>query len=206
MPKDRPPAGPKTKPLAGGSWRRVVLWTILLNLAVLIFRHFVNPRLLQIEAEVWHWRHGYTTYVGEYQVPVPKDWLVEPSEHPTITIGLIGAHLQTKEDPEPIANTIIIDSPGRFQRDIDSWASVRRRVLEQTGITDIQETKLQAAGETIICLGGHRGSRGGLRIPNKAFVSYECRSTGGVDLVYFGYSSELPQFYAIASQIRKQSP
>src|SRR5580692_9028805 len=29
-----------------------------------------------LTAKIWHWKHGYSTTMGNYEVPVPEHWLI----------------------------------------------------------------------------------------------------------------------------------
>src|SRR5258708_39987749 len=60
-------------------WRRVlaafVRVTILL-LLVIVLAHLAYGKRYQLAAKIWHWRHGYSTRMGSYEVPVPAHWLI----------------------------------------------------------------------------------------------------------------------------------
>ena len=62
---------------------------LLTGIVVLIIGYLVYGRRSQIAAKVWHWRHGYSTYVGDYVVPVPDHWLVDTFENDPRMINLI---------------------------------------------------------------------------------------------------------------------
>jgi hypothetical protein len=61
-------------------WLSMIRLLLIGMLLILITEYLVYGRRAQIAAKVWHWRHGYSTYVGDYVVPVPDHWLVDTSE------------------------------------------------------------------------------------------------------------------------------
>jgi len=48
----------------------LLLFVITTSLAYLAY-----AKRLQIDAGLWHWRHGHSTIVGDFRVPVPDGWL-----------------------------------------------------------------------------------------------------------------------------------
>jgi hypothetical protein len=75
------------------------------GIVVLIIGYLVYGRRAQIAAKVWHWRHGYSTYVGDYVVPVPDHWLVDTSENPRM-ITLIDTRVRRTADRLSAVNVI----------------------------------------------------------------------------------------------------
>lgn len=174
---------------------------LLMVIVVLVIGLLVLARWAQIAAKVWHWRHGYWTYVGEYVVPVPDRWLVEINESRD-TVTLIDTRVIRTAD-RLSAVSIITAHISRPVRDLDAWASFSRQRRERDGLRDIEEKTVQAGDERMVCLGGYE-FRDVMRVPGTAAVSLECQSTGRLHLMFIGSRSRLPDFYAIASQISKR--
>jgi hypothetical protein len=176
---------------------------LLAGIAVLILGYPTYRRRFQIEAKVWHWRHGYSTYVGDYQVPVPDHWLVEDSNDANIVI-LIDTRVRKMGDPLSDVGILTVSLAPFPPRDIDDWASLTRQSLKRDGVTSVEEKTFRAGDETVVCLGGY-ALREILHVPSISAVSLECRSTGRLDLGFSGPRSELQEFYVIASQIHKRT-
>jgi len=174
---------------------------LLTGIVVLIIGYLVYGRRAQIAAKVWHWRHGYSTYVGDYVVPVPDHWLVDTSEDPRM-ITLIDTRVRRTADRLSAVNVITVSALSSPIRDLDSWASFARQRRERDGLREIEEKTIQAGDERMFCLGGYE-LRDIMRLPTAA-VSLECRSSDRLNLGFTGHRSGLQEFYTIASQIRKR--
>jgi len=48
-----------------------LLLALLLALGSIYYRY-----RYPIAAKIWHWKHGYSTTMGNYEVPVPEHWLI----------------------------------------------------------------------------------------------------------------------------------
>lgn len=46
--------------------------------ALIALGYFAYKERLRLAAARWHWKNGDSVRVGDYQVPVPRDWWVEP--------------------------------------------------------------------------------------------------------------------------------
>ena len=174
----------------------------MLGVIVLAIGYVVYGRRAQIEAKIWHWRHGNSVNVGAYIVPVPDQWLVFDYEDPTAAT-LIDTRVHKTPDPLSAVDVITVIALSSPARDLDFWASFQRQWLERSGLRDIMQRTLQADDEVLICLGGYQ-FRDALKVPNSTAVSLECQSSGRLSLIFSGHASGLPEFYSIASQIRKR--
>jgi hypothetical protein len=175
---------------------------LIIGVLVLIVGYAIYSRRYQIESKVWHWKHGYSAAVGDYVVPVPDRWLIysEGPDHQDLTMF----DTQVKRQPGPllVPNMITVMSLSAPLRSLDSWEIIKRKQLEQDGLSNIEERTLFTANEKLVCLGGYQ-LREVLKIPGATHLTLECQSTGRLSLIYMGYRSGLDDFYSIASQIRK---
>src|SRR5580692_1064658 len=39
-----------------------------------------------LTAKIWHWKHGYSTTMGNYEVPVPEHWLITDQDFVAFTL------------------------------------------------------------------------------------------------------------------------
>src|SRR5207245_2652151 len=102
----------------------------------------------KVAAKVWHWRHGYSTHVGDYVVPVPDHnlqhasnsrathvgdyvvpvpdhWLVETREDRR-TITLVDTRGRRTSDPLSGINVMDVVALNNPIRDSDSWTAIWR--------------------------------------------------------------------------------
>jgi hypothetical protein len=75
--------------------------------------------------------------------------------------------------------------------------------LESKGIKDIDERTLHFEGETVLCI-GENVARDVWRFPNATLLTFRCMSTTPLNFMFVGQKSELPQFEAVVSGIRKR--
>jgi hypothetical protein len=154
----------------------------------------------QVAAKLWHWRHGNSAIVSGYQIPVPEGWLVtsQTDEHLELVVtdidgrGSIFANIAVGTG-RPKANQ---------PRDLTLWRSNKQQFLESKGLKDIDERSLHFDDETVVCMGGLE-ARDIWRFPNATLFTLECMSTGPLNFMYVGQKSEVPQFEAVVSGIRK---
>jgi hypothetical protein len=175
---------------------------LLIGIAAVILGYPIYARRFQIEAKVWHWRHGHSTNVGEYEVPVPDHWLVEGSEDPTI-LNLVDTRVRKTGDPLSNVSILTISLAPSPPRDIDAWASLTRQSIEHRGVASVEEKTFRTGDETVVCLGGQE-LREILHAPSVTAVSLECSSTGRLELGFSGPRVGLQEFYSIASGIHKR--
>jgi hypothetical protein len=177
------------------------LFVVALLIAI-VFAFVGYPRRLQIAARFWHWRHGDITYVGGYEVPVPKDWLPEMYDDPSI-IDLVHTRPSVSDGPLSKTGIIFVTVVPLPLKNTLGWESATRRLFENYGVQDVQEISMEVAHEEILCIGGHVLSH---LVPHSGItaVSFQCVSSGHIGLQYSGPESDLDQFRAIASGIRQR--
>lgn len=172
---------------------------IALLVVVVVLSYF---RRNQILARAWHWRHGYMVRVGDYEVPVPKTWIVI-SDDPGM-VNLADTRIRRSPDRLADVNGILVDYLHQPTRDLDAWASMTRNSLVRKGVLDIQARTLQLGDERLVCFGGHE-FRDAMHIPTAA-VSFVCQSSGRLSLIFTGNQDCVEDFCAIASKIRAVHP
>jgi hypothetical protein len=177
------------------SWRLVIVRVLLLAIGVAAYL-----LRFQIQARVWHWRYGYSMTVGRYEVPVPEYWLVERYESTTL-VTLVDTRFRKSPHAFSRAGSIMVSSGPSGPIDVNFWSSETRRRLEHDGVPDMQENTLSLDYDTMACLGG-RQLAAIAHVPTLAVVSLTCLSSHGLNLIYTGPASGVPEFYAIASAIR----
>ena len=167
--------------------------TILVTLAALAALGLVvYPWRFKIEAKIWHWRHGYSTRVEQYQVPVPAAWLVTDSDDPD-WVDLVDVSGKRR-------GVITLMSHRTTIGDVSRWKSVKEEWLAREGVRDLEERDVSFANGILSCVGGSE-LRDAERLPTN-LVSLECETPGTLGLMFVGPRSGIPEFYAIASKIQ----
>src|SRR5208282_3018941 len=152
----------------------------------------------QIEAWVWHWRHGSSIQVGEFTVPVPNAWGVDGFD---VGGGIQEVQLVNTEGGKPFWATITITAEPSWQREIvqADFASSRRRMMENLGIHVRDTRQLVIGGVSGLCLDGETAMTG---IPVR---SISCYLGTSLSVEYIGSSLTAPSFYSILDGISKVS-
>ena len=186
--------------------RLIGLLVILVLVAVGYITYAYRYRLA---AKIWHWRHGYSTAMGNYVVPVPEHWLI---------LG-----------ESSLAFTLVNTSPKRFTRDgkfhttavinvfpfrdriiepnkMAFWVSLQKQRLASEQAESVEEKILKFGDESVTCVGGpelnvldKRPNR-----PQTDAVSLNCMSEHGLNVLFVGEPSDIQPFYNFLSQIRRK--
>jgi hypothetical protein len=176
---------------------------LLIGIFVLIIGYPIYARRFQIEARIWHWRHGYSAAIGDYIVPVPDHWLIVEKGPDDRDLTMVDTLVEKQAEHRLTANVITVIFLSQPVQNLDGWESIKRQQLEHSGLSTIEERTLWADDRRVICIGGYE-LREVLHVPAPTLLSLECSLGGQLSLIFAGYRSGLEDFYAIASQIRKR--
>ena len=183
------------------------LWRILVVVtAAAALTYFLYPRRYHLNARIWHWRHGNTTQLGHYVIPVPSDWFV--TDVPSVPRGLELVDTGFASRPRPFLGNSSVFAfvlPGGEAEKIDlgPWRSRERQLLESRGIKAIEERTIQYGDETVVCIGGDMTVPMDATEPMSALVSVNCGSNGPLQFLFNGFKADLPGFYGLLAQIHK---
>src|ERR1051325_2049257 len=118
---------------------RVSILVVLL--AVIGYVLFAN--WYPLEASIWHWRDGYTTTLGDYEIPVPKHWLVNTLDSTAFML------VNTSQQPRPrdgklhmptIIDVDLYSSRSRKSPNwMDSWLSLEQQRLSRQKVESVEE-------------------------------------------------------------------
>ena len=187
---------------------RIAVLVILTIVAIEAYRY----RVL-IEARIWHMRHGDEVAVADYRVPVPKNWYV-------MDTGDDG-RLLTRLDTDDRTGNPVRDHKARFHafvsidlsrtlstmERLDLWTSLKTSMIKKQGIDPISRS-FTFDGERLSCVGGERFSQFAAKTP-QFFESdantWECMSSGQLQVRFAGADADLPQVWEIISHIRRRS-
>lgn len=187
-----------------------LLLALVLALGSLYFRYHYP-----LAAKIWHWKHGYSATMGNYEVPVPEHWLITRQD--SIAFDLTNSATNIPRDKKLHMRTVITVYPFR-QRAIgpDGVAFLltqQRQLLAREKVESIEEKTLKFGDESITCIGGRELSAGLRSIPNRLqskpfpetdIISLNCVSEGGPHISFAGEPSDLQSFYAFVSEIRRK--
>jgi hypothetical protein len=181
----------------------------ILFLLVFTLGYLAYAKRYQLGAKFWHWRHGDSMRMGDYEVPVPEHWLI--TDHNYVAFTLINTASIEPKDPKFHTTAVISIFPFR-NREIGSeglnfWLSLKRQWLEREGVKSLEEKKLNVSDAATICIGGSELRdaivRDNLHGFDTDIVSLECRSTDGLSILFVGEPSDLQPFYSFVSQIHR---
>jgi hypothetical protein len=140
----------------------------------------------RIEAYIWHLRHGNTIEVGQYRVPVPKQWYVEHiSANDMMLIDLnTGDVIRAGIDPVGLT--------------LSKWSDLNSRMstMETTGQRDFH-----ISGEKFLCFEQDLDAKSARLYP------IQCRSDGGLEVNFVPYlgvgRKHDAAFYSLMQRIQK---
>jgi len=182
---------------------------MILLLIVVTILHFAYRKRYQLEAKIWHWRHGYSTRVGNYGVPVPEHWLILIQNSTVFTLVNTNPTLP-RRDGKFRTTALITLYP--FRRgpvgasQMESGLVLQRRRLERAGVKAAAEKRLNFDDEAVVCIGGSELSaimRHEKGFPDASSISLSCLSDQGLEILFVGEPSDLQPFYTFVSQIRR---
>lgn len=187
-----------------------VLVAVLLAVGYLILAHEYA-----IEAKLWHWRHGYTTTIGSYEIPVPEHWVILNQDSTFLTIGN-ASPTRPQRDNKVHTTAVVSVNVGlsglrRHSGDaswMDFWISRERQRLAKERVQSVSEKTLKFDEESVTCIGGNELSailQGKPNLPQTDAVSLNCMSDRGLNLMFVGEPSDVQPFYTFLSQIRLKS-
>lgn len=183
------------------------LFTILAVVGYLILAHEY-----EIEARVWHWRHGYSTTIGGYEIPVPAHWLVLSQTYKRLTMVNI-SRSRPKDGSKSYTAPLITVNVGLLSlaRDaawMSKWASLQRKRLANDKVESVMSKTLNLANETVSCIGGNELDallHDRPDLPRTQVVSLDCMSDHGLDVMFVGQPPDVESFYILLSQMRRRS-
>jgi len=190
--------------------RVTLLFAVLLLIAYVIFAH-----RYAIEAKVWHWRHGYSTTIDGYEIPVPAHWLVLTQEHEYLTMVNTSPNPPSDDSRIYTAPVVTVDV-GLFSRArasgntdwMSTWASLQRKRLADNKVESVVDKTFNFVDESVSCIGGNELdalSRDRPDLPRTRAVSLDCVSARGLDVMFVGEPSDVESFYVLLSQIHRRS-
>jgi hypothetical protein len=193
-------------------WRRVLAAFVrvtLLLLIVIIPALFAYGRRYQLAAKIWHWRHGYSTTMGKYEVPVPEHWLpfIQDSAGFTLLNAVpTVARRDGKFHITAVVNLSLLRHSTNGVSQMESWLSIQRERLEREGVKASTEKRLNFEDEAVVCIGGSELTaimRHEKAFPDTSVISLNCMSDHGLEIQFVGEPSDLQPFYTFVSQIRR---
>jgi hypothetical protein len=186
--------------------RVAALIALLLALGTIHYRNRDS-----LKAKIWHWKHGYSTTMGNYEVPVPEHWLI--IEQDDVAFTLMNSTSSVPRDAKFHMRAVVTVSAFPFpQRAIGPegvafWLSQQRQWLARDEVESVEEKTLKFGDESITCIGGHLSSailRAKPTFPKTDVISLNCMSERGLNILFEGEPSDLQPFYTFVSQIRRK--
>lgn len=190
--------------------RVLVLVTVLAVVGYLIL-----PQEYEIKAKIWHWRHGYSTTIDGYEIPVPAHWLVVSQTYERLTMVNISRN-RPREHGKSYTAPLVTVNVGLLSLAKDSgrtawmskWASLQRKRLADNKVASVAGKTLNFENETISCIGGNELDallRDRPDLPRTRVVSLDCMSDHGLDVRFVGQPPDVESFYVLLSQIHRRS-
>jgi hypothetical protein len=184
----------------------------ILFLLVFILGFVAFAERYQLAATFWHWRHGNSTRMGNYEVPVPEHWFISLQNGETLTMMNTAPNFPRDHK---FHGTAVVTVSTYLQRAIGSdghglpfWLSFQRQRLAHDEVDSVEEKTLNFGDESITCIGGREMSailRGNPHHIETDIISRSCMSQRGLYIVFQGEPSDLQFFNNLVSQIRRKT-
>jgi hypothetical protein len=182
----------------------------ILFLLVFMLGYLAYAKRYQLAAKFWHWRHGNSMAMGNYEVPVPEHWFISDQDYVAFT--MMNTEPNLPRDNKPHTTAMITVFPFR-QRAIGPnglafWLSLERQRLAREQVESIQEETLKFGDESVTCIGGRELNAILSGNPNHLetdIISRNCMSQRGLNILFLGEPSDLQSFNAFVSQIRRKT-
>jgi hypothetical protein len=156
----------------------------------------------RITAWIWHVRHGGVLSIAGYTVPVPTDWLVDtwgPNGDLLVRLGGSRAVSSGATAHTPLTIAVLQEHP---LKDLDYWTSMSAAAFKTRGTETVLHRDIDLNGESFHCLGGN-----GIPVRDLAQVqlglSWDCRSSGPLEIMISGREADQEEAWKIVSGIRK---
>jgi hypothetical protein len=188
-----------------------LLLALLLALGSIYYRY-----RYPLTAKIWHWKHGYSTTMGNYEVPVPEHWLI--ADENSVAFTLMNSAPNVQRDAKLHMRTAITVFPFRLRTigpdRVAFWLSQQHQLLAREKVESVEEKTLKFGDESITCIGGRELSAGLRSIPNRLqskpfpetdIISLDCVSERGLYILFAGEPSDLQSFYTFVSEIRRKT-
>jgi hypothetical protein len=192
-------------------WRRVLAAFVratILFLVVFVLAHLAYGKRYQLAAKIWHWRHGYSTRLGYYDVPVPEHWF--PNQDSGVLSLVNTAPAVPRRDERFHTTAVVTLFPSRggpvVASQMEFWLSLQRQRLEREGVKSVAEKRVGFDDEDVVCIGDGELSammRDEKAFPDTSVISLSCMSDHGLNILFIGGPSDLQPFYTFVSQIRR---
>jgi len=163
-----------------------------------------------LTAKIWHWKHGYSTTMGNYEVPVPEHWLI--TDQSFVAFTLMNSAPNVPRDANFHTTALVTVFPfhqrGIGPDGVAFWLSQQRQWLARDKVQSVEEKTLKFGDESITCIGGRQLNAILRSNPNHFdtdLISLNCMSERGLNILFDGEPSGLQPFYTFVSQIRRKS-
>jgi hypothetical protein len=190
--------------------RVLILFGILAAIAFILLKNQYS-----IEAKVWHWRHGNSTTIGGYEIPVAGHWLVFSEDSTGLTLIDISPIRPQRDGKFRTRAEITVSVDSRLSAEPTaraywkaSWLAQQLQQLGSEKVESFEEKKLKFGDEPVICIGGKEYAallREHPDLPQRDPLSLNCISDGGLNIMFVGEPSDLQPFYTFVSQIRRRN-
>jgi len=181
----------------------------ILFLLVFMLGYLAYAKRYRLAAKFWHWRHGNSVAMGNYEVPVPEHWFITDQNYVAFTMMNTAPNLP--RDHKFHTTAVITVFPFR-QRAIGPdglafWLLLQRQRLAREEVESVEIETLNLGDESITCIGGRELNailRGNPRHLETDIISRDCMSQRGLNILFVGEPSDLSSFNAFVSQIRRK--
>jgi hypothetical protein len=182
----------------------------ILFLLVFILGFVAFAERYQLATKFWHWRHGNSTTVGNYEVPVPEHWFISNQNDVALTMMNTAPNFPRdhKFHGTAVVTVSTFRQPAIGPDGLAFWLSFQRQRLARDEVESVEEKTLKFGDESITCIGGRElGAilRGNPRHIETDIISRSCMSQRGLNILFQGEPSDLQFFNNLVSQIHRKT-
>ena len=140
--------------------------------------------------------------MGNYEVPVPKHWLV--TDRDSVAFTLVNTAVKPRRDAKFGSSVTVFPFRSRVGTpvDLDFWVSFERASLQRKGVKYLEEERLNLGDQAALCIGESHQRDGILR--DTDVITLDCKSAYNLEVLFLGERSDLQPFYSFISEIRRR--
>ena len=128
----------------------------ILFLLVFMLGYLAYAKRYQLAAKFWHWRHGNSMAMGNYEVPVPEHWFIYDQNYAAFTMMNTAPNLP--RDHKFHTTAVITVAPFQLRAigpdGLAFWLSVQRQWLARDEVESVEEKTLNFGDESVTMYDG----------------------------------------------------
>lgn len=153
----------------------------------------------EIASVFWHWRHGNSIDLAQYELSVPKSWFVDSYTGSIVELGR--AHIPSFRGSSFESRLTVSVSPSPLPS-LEFWETKEQAFYDKEGATILRRREIPLGSQYhIVCIEGNL-VRDALKLKHSDLISADCQSDNRLSLMFTGTEKDMQEFYTVTRSIR----